>query len=164
MSSSDINFGGVIGRTLSESVPEWTDPPASPEGSPNVVFILLDDTGFAHFGCYGSNVDTPSFDRLAVGGIRYINIHTTALCSPTRACLLTGRNHHSVGMRGLSNWNTGFPNCRGRIASSATTVAEILRAKGYSTFATGKWHLTPMDETSVAGPFEIWPLQRGFDR
>jgi arylsulfatase A-like enzyme len=164
MSSSDINFGGVIGRTLSDSVPEWTDPPAPSEGSPNIVFILLDDTGFAHFGCYGSNIDTPNFDRLANGGIRYSNFHTTALCSPTRACLLTGRNHHSVGMRGLSNWNTGFPNCRGRITSSAATIAEILRTTGYSAFATGKWHLTPMDETSVAGPFDNWPLQRGFDR
>jgi arylsulfatase len=164
MSSNDINFKGNIGRTLKESTPEWTDPPAPPDGSPNVVFILLDDTGFSHFGCYGSNIDTPNFDRLAARGIRYSNFHTTALCSPTRACLLTGRNHHSVGMRGLSNWNTGFPNCRGRVTDSAATMAEILSARGYNTFATGKWHLTPMDETSVAGPFDNWPLQKGFDR
>ena len=129
-----------------------------------MVFILLDDTGFADFGCYGSIIETPNFDRLAAGGVRYRNFHTTALCSPTRACLLTGRNHHSVGMRGLSNFNTGFPNCRGRISSDTATIAEMLRDNGYNTFCTGKWHLAPMDETSVAGPFDNWPLQRGFDR
>jgi arylsulfatase len=163
MSSSDIHFRGVIGRTLKESIPEWTDPPVPPEGSPNIVFIVLDDTGFSHFGCYGSNIDTPNFDRLAAGGIRYNNFHTTALCSPTRACLLTGRNHHSVGMRGLANWNTGFPNCRGRITTAAATIAEILKANGYNTIATGKWHLAPMDESSVTGPFDNWPLGKGFE-
>ena len=164
MASREDNFKGVIGRTIQESTPDWLDPPIPGEGSPNVVFILLDDTGFGHFGCYGSDIETPNFDRLAGNGIRYSNFHTTALCSPTRACLLTGRNHHSVGMRGLANWNNGFPNCRSRIAKNTATVAEILRTVGYSTFATGKWHLTPMDETSGAGPFDQWPLSRGFDR
>ena len=129
-----------------------------------MVIILFDDTGFSHFGCYGSSIETPNIDRLAANGLRYRNYHTTALCSPTRACLLTGRNHHSVGMRGLSNFDTGFPNCTGSITKSAATLAEILGAQGYATLATGKWHLTPMVETSGAGPFDQWPLSRGFNR
>jgi arylsulfatase len=157
-------FKGRIGPTITESKPWWPDLPQPRDGAPNVVVILFDDTGFSHFGCYGSTIDTPNIDRLARGGLRYTNFHTTALCSPTRAALLTGRNHHSVGMRGLSNWNTGFPNCTGTITKSAATLAEQLRPSGYSTFAVGKWHLTPMEETSAAGPYDQWPLGRGFDR
>ena len=156
--------GQTIGRTAEESTPWWPDPVLPPEGTPNVVVILLDDTGFAHLSCFGSVIPTPNFDRLADRGLRYTNFHTTALCSPTRACLLTGRNHHSVGMRALSNFDTGFPNMRGRIAKSAGTVAEVLQDEGFSTFAVGKWHLAPMREASAAGPFTDWPLQRGFDR
>ena len=115
--------------------------------------ILLDDTGFSHFGCYGSDIDTPHFDTLAKGGLRYTGFHTTALCSPTRACLMTGRNHHAVGMRALSNYDTGFPNMRGHITPHATTVAEILHENGYSTFAVGKWHLAPSQHESAAGAF-----------
>jgi arylsulfatase len=129
-----------------------------------VLVIVLDDTGFSHLGCYGSDIDTPNLDRLAAEGLRYTNFHTTALCSPSRACLLTGRDHHAVGMRGLSNWSSGFPNCTGRIDRSAATLAEVLRDVGYSTLAVGKWHLAPMEETSPAGPFDEWPLGRGFDR
>ena len=157
-------FKGKIGRTVKESTPWWPDPKRSEDGSPNVVVILLDDTGFGHFGCYGSTIETPNFDRLAGGGLRYNNFHTTALCSPTRASLLTGRNHHTVGMRGLSNFDTGYPNMRGCISPHAATIAEILREEGYATFAAGKWHLAPMEEASTAGPFDNWPLQRGFDR
>ena len=157
------DFGGVIGRTAAESTPWW--PPAPDlEGKPNVVVILFDDTGFAHFGCYGSSIDTPNIDRLAANGLRYTNFHTTALCSPTRASLLTGRNHHTVGMRAISNFDTGYPHMRGRISHNAATVAELLQESGYATFALGKWHLCPMAETSPAGPFDDWPLQRGFDR
>ncbi|MCB9392819.1 MAG: arylsulfatase [Acidimicrobiaceae bacterium] len=126
--------------------------------------IVLDDLGFAHFGSYGSTLATPHVDRLAAGGLRYTGFHTTALCSPTRAALLTGRNHHSVGMRGVSNWNTGFPHMRGGISRRAATLAEVLREHGYATFATGKWHLAPMEETSAAGPHHNWPLQKGFDK
>ncbi len=157
-------FEGVIGRTYDKSIPWWPAPKWSEEGKPNVVIILLDDTGFAHFGCYGSSIETPNINRLAEGGLRYTNFHTTALCSPTRACLLTGRNHHTVGMRAVSNFDSGFPHMRGYITPHATTIAEILREEGYATFAVGKWHLTPMMEASPAGPFENWPLQRGFDR
>ncbi len=161
--SAGEEFRGRIGRTVYESEPWWPEL-AVPAGKPNIVLIVLDDTGFAHLGCYGSTIETPVVDRLAANGLRYTSFHTTALCSPTRACLLTGRNHHAVGMRGVSNMDTGFPNMRGYLPRSSATVAEIAREQGYATFATGKWHLTPMAECTAAGPFRNWPLQRGFDR
>jgi arylsulfatase A-like enzyme len=157
-------FKGAIGRTYKDSTPWWPEPKRSGDGSPNVLLILFDDTGFSHFGCYGSTIETPNIDRLAAGGLRFTNFHTTALCSPTRACLLTGRNHHTVGMRGLANFNTGFPNMRGCITPHAATIAEMLREEGYATMAAGKWHLAQMEQASTAGPFDHWPLQRGFDR
>ncbi|MDH4144159.1 MAG: arylsulfatase [Acidimicrobiia bacterium] len=157
-------FQGTIRRTVEESEPWWPEPVLPPPGSPNIVVVLLDDTGFSHLSCFGSLIDTPNFDRLASRGLRFTNFHTTALCSPTRACLLTGRNHHSVGMRALSNFDTGFPNMRGRIAPSAATLGELLQPLGYATFAVGKWHLAPMKEASAAGPYTHWPCQRGFDR
>jgi arylsulfatase len=126
--------------------------------------IVLDDTGFAHLGCYGSDIETPNIDRLASNGLRFTNFHTTALCSPTRASLLSGRNHHSVGMRFLSNTDTGFSNCRGVISPQAGTIAEILQSNGYATFALGKWHLANMEDCSPSGPMTHWPLGRGFDR
>jgi arylsulfatase A-like enzyme len=160
---SGEDFQGVIGRTYADSKPWW--PPARfKHGAPNVVLVVLDDTGFSHLGCYGSTIATPNIDALAADGLRYTGFHTTALCSPTRACLLTGRNHHAVGMRAISNFDTGFPNMRGAIPRSAATLAEILRDQGYATFATGKWHLAPMAECSAAGPYANWPLQKGFDR
>lgn len=160
---SGEDFQGVIGRTVADSQPWW---PASKikAGSPNVVLVVLDDTGFSHFGCYGSTLATPNIDALAAGGLRFTSFHTTALCSPTRACLLTGRNHHAVGMRAISNFDTGYPNMRGAIPRSAATLAEILRDNGYGAFAAGKWHLAPMSECSAAGPYTNWPLQKGFDR
>ena len=153
-----------VALTAAESTPWWAPPVRPPEGAPNVVIIALDDTGFAQLGCFGSDIDTPNIDRLAEGGLRYTNFHTTALCSPTRACLLTGRNHHSVGMRFVSNVDTGFSNCRGVISPSAATLAEILNQQGYGTFALGKWHLATLEDCSPAGPMDHWPLQRGFDR
>lgn len=152
------------GVTAAESTPGWDDRAASPTDAPNVVVIVFDDTGFSHFGCFGSDIETPNIDRLAAGGLRYTNFHTTALCSPTRASLLSGRNHHSVGMRFLSNVDTGFSNCRGVISPSAATLAEVLSSNGYATFALGKWHLANMEDCGPAGPFDHWPLQRGFDR
>jgi arylsulfatase A-like enzyme len=156
-------FQGHIGRTYRESTPWWPHPPKG-LGGQNVVMIVLDDVGFAHFGCYGSTLRTPTLDALAANGLRYTSFHTTALCSPTRAALLTGRNHHSVGMRGVSNWSTGFPHMRGGISPRAATLPELLRQHGYATFATGKWHLAPMEDTSAAGPFHNWPVQQGFDK
>ena len=160
---NEPDFRGHIGRTYRESTPSWPDPPAGLGGS-NIVLVVLDDTGFGHFGCYGSELATPHIDALAEGGLRYTGFHTTALCSPSRAALLTGRNPHAVGMRGVSNWNTGFPHMRGGISPRAATVAELLRAQGYATYAAGKWHLAPMEECSAAGPHTNWPLQKGFDR
>jgi arylsulfatase len=125
---------------------------------------VFDDVGFADFGCFGSEIETPNIDGLAAAGLRFNNFHTTALCSPTRSSLLTGRNHHSVGMAVVSNWDTGFPGARGRVAHSAGTLAEMLSARGYHTFAVGKWHLAPTDETTAVGPYDHWPCQRGFDR
>jgi arylsulfatase len=126
--------------------------------------MLFDDLGFSHLGCFGSTIDTPNIDRLAEQGLRYTNFHVTPLCSPTRAALLTGRNHHAVGMRGVSNFDSGFPHMRGHISNHAATVAEVVREEGYTTFALGKWHLCPMVDASPAGPYDQWPLQRGFDR
>ena len=158
------DYKGVIGRTHAESTPWW--PPAVHPGddAPNVVVILFDDLGFSHFNCFGSDLVTPNIDKLAENGLRFSNFHVTPLCSPTRAALLTGRNHHTVGMRSIANFNTGYPHMTGRISEHATTMAEVLRDVGYTTFALGKWHLCPMDEASAAGPYDAWPLQRGFDR
>ena len=157
-------FAGVIGRTFDESTPAWPQRAHPGEEAPNVVVILIDDLGFGHFGCYGSNIDTPNIDRLAADGLRYTNFHVTPLCSPTRAALLTGRNHHEVGMRSVANFNTGFPNMRGHVSNHAATMAEVLRDEGYTTFAVGKWHLCQMEDASAAGPYDQWPCQRGFDR
>ncbi len=157
-------FDGVIGRTLAESTASFEEYPHPGPAAPNVVVVLLDDTGFAQFGCYGSTIDTPNVDALAKGGLQFTNFHVTPLCSPTRAALLTGRSQHAVGMRGVSNFNTGFPNMTGHISNHAATMAEVLQAEGYATFALGKWHLAPMEQTSAAGPFQQWPLGRGFDR
>lgn len=164
MAIGDPEFRGRIGQTIAQSEPWWPEPPRPPRQAPNIVMIVLDDTGFAHFGCYGSDINTPTIDRLAASGLQYSNFHTTALCSPSRACLLTGRNHHAVGMRGVSNFDTGFPNMRGAITRRAATVAELLRSHGYATYSAGKWHLAPMHECSAAGPHDNWPLQKGFDR
>ena len=128
-------FEGTIGRTQAESTPWWPTPRTPATTPPNVIVILLDDTGFAQFGCYGSDMSTPNIDRLAAGGLRYTNFHVTPLCSPTRAALLTGRNHHEVGMRSISNFSSGYPHMRGHISDHAATVAEVLRDEGYTTFA-----------------------------
>lgn len=157
-------FEGTIGRTLADSKPWFDDPSPPRDGAPNVVMILLDDTGFAQFGCYGSDIDTAHIDALAANGLQFTNFHVTPLCSPTRAALLTGRSQHAVGMRSVSNFRTGFPHQLGHIANNAATVAEVLREEGYATFCVGKWHLAPMEQCSAAGPFAQWPLARGFDR
>lgn len=159
-----VAFPGTIGRTYRESEP-WLEPiNAAPHGAPNVVVIVLDDVGFAHLGCYGSTIETPNIDRLAAGGRRYNNFHTTAMCSPTRASLLTGREHHAVGMGLISDMGTGYPGYNGQVTRSAATLAEMLQPAGYSTFAIGKWHLTRAREMTAAGPFGQWPLGRGFER
>ncbi len=157
-------FEGRIGRVLAESEPWFEEPPHPGESSPNVVIVLLDDTGFAQFGCYGSTIDTSNVDALAAGGLQFTNFHVTPLCSPTRASLLTGRSQHAVGMRTISNFRTGFPHQLGHISNHAATLAEVLRMEGYTTLCAGKWHLAPMEQCSAAGPYDQWPLGRGFDR
>ena len=126
--------------------------------------IVLDDVGYGHLGCYGGPIDTPNLDRLASEGVRYTDFHTTALCSPTRAALLTGRNHHSVGLAAITEGATGFPSSFGSIPKSAATIAEVLKQNGYNTFAFGKWHLAPYTAYTAGGPFDRWPLGMGFEK
>ncbi|MGL4379075.1 MAG: arylsulfatase [Microcoleaceae cyanobacterium] len=157
-------FNGVIGRTVDQSSPAWPKPLRAKEGAPNVLFIILDDTGFGQLGCYGSPIETPVLDSLAANGLRYNNMHTTALCSPTRTCILTGRNHHSNGMSCITEGSTGFPGGNGYIPFENGFLSEMLLQQGYNTYAIGKWHLTPADQISAAGPYDRWPLGRGFER
>jgi arylsulfatase len=157
-------FKGVIGDDWRTSTPWWPPDPEPPAGAPNVLLIILDDVGFAQLGCYGSDIETPNIDRLAASGVRLTNFHTTALCSPTRSCVLTGRNHHRNGMARVADLAVGYPGYCGRIPRENGFLSEILREHGYSTFALGKWHLTPDDETNMAGDRSSWPLGRGFDR
>jgi arylsulfatase A-like enzyme len=161
---SGSTFPGVIGRTTDVSTPAWPEPVRARDGAPNVMFIVLDDTGYSQFGCYGSSIETPSIDALAAAGLLYTSMHTTALCSPSRSCVMTGRNHHSNGMAGISEMATGFPGYNARIPFENGFLSEILLAHGYSTFHVGKWHLMPSEFSSAAGPFDRWPLGRGFER
>ena len=157
-------FPGVIGRTVDRSTPAWPKPVLAKLGAPNVLFVILDDTGFGQLGCYGSPIATPNLDGLAAGGLRYSNMHTTALCSPTRSCIVTGRNHHSNAMSCITEGATGYPGCDGNIPFENGFLSEILLQHGYNTFAIGKWHLTPAEQMSSAGPYDRWPLGRGFER
>ncbi len=145
-------------------IPNWSNGPVAPKDSPNVLLVLFDDVGFSDFGCYGSPISTPTIDRLADSGVRYTGFHTTAMCSTTRAALLTGRNHHSTGVGCLANFDSGYPGYRGKISRDAGTLAEILSLQGYRNYMVGKWHVTPLTESGPTGPFDGWPLGRGFDR
>src|SRR5688572_1081043 len=157
-------FPGRLGRTIGESSPAWPEPLRAKEGAPNVLFILLDDTGFGQIGCYGSPINTPSINRLAENGLRYANMHTTALCSPSRSCMLTGRNHHSNAMSCITEGSEGYPGSNGMIPFENGFLSEMLLLHGYNTYAVGKWHLTPAEQISAAGPYDRWPLGRGFER
>lgn len=154
--------GTTVRLSAADSTSERADRPYR-SGAPNVVVVVLDDVGFAQLGCYGSDIATPAIDALADRGVRLTNFHTTAVCSPTRACLLTGRNHHRVGVGMLPDLPMNFPGYTARLPDEAGTLAQILLAEGYATFAVGKWHLTPRDQRSPSGPFENWPLGKGFE-
>ena len=157
-------FNGVIGRTFDVSQPAWPQPLRAKDGAPNVLFIVLDDVGFGQIGCFGGPCETPNLDALAKNGLRYNNMHTTALCSPTRSCLITGRNHHSNAMSCITEGSTGYPGGNGNIPFENGFLSEMLLQHGYNTYAIGKWHLTPADQISAAGPYDRWPLGRGFER
>lgn len=153
-----------IGKTFKDSRPAASDEVMAPKGAPNVVVIILDDLGFADLGCYGGEVSTPHIDALANGGLRYVNFRTTAMCSCTRAALLTGLNHHSAGMGWLADVDSGYPGYRGDLTRQAMTLPEVLRDSGWSTFLTGKWHVNNSESNGPNGPYHNWPTQRGFDR
>ena len=147
-----------------DSTPYWPEEKRPPKDAPNVLYVLFDDTGFAQLGCYGSLVPTPNIDSIAADGLRYNNFHVCALCSPTRASLLTGYNNHTVGYGYLSTADLGFPALSGKIDRKYGFISQTLQASGYSTFAIGKWHLCNEFVMSGAGPFDQWPLARGFDK
>lgn len=156
-------FTGTPGRTMAETKYKYHITDTNPQNAPNVIYILLDDMGFAQLGCYGSSIETPNIDRLANEGLRYNNFHTTAVCSATRTSLLCGANHHTAGCASLIEMKTGCDNnMDGHIKPEYATIAEILKEYGYATFCTGKWHLSA--DQCAAGPIDCWPLQKGFDR
>ncbi|NND74518.1 MAG: arylsulfatase [Ilumatobacter sp.] len=157
-------FDGDIQRLITESTPSRLHVGGAPEGAPNVLLIMLDDVGFGSFGAFGGPVPAPGLDAIVERGLRYNQFHTTALCSPTRAALLTGRNHHSVHMGGITEIANSFPAYDSAIPPEAATIAQVLRLSGYSTSCFGKWHLAPSWEQSPSGPFDRWPTGMGFDR
>ena len=157
-------FPGVIGRTTDESSPAWPAPVRAKQGAPNVLYIVLDDTGFGQLGCFGSPIQTPNLDGIAANGLRYNNMHTTALCSPSRSCILTGRNHHANGMAAITELASGYPGYNGIVPFENGFLSEMLVEHGYNTYAVGKWHLTPSNQETAAGPYTRWPLARGFER
>lgn len=159
----DPKFTGKIGTTYKDSVPSYPQPIKAPTDSPNVLLILLDDVGFGMTSTFGGPVPTPNLDKLAANGISYTRFHTTALCSPTRGALLTGRNHHSIGTGVITEMGTGYPGYTGIIPRSTALVSETLKDNGYATAMFGKWHNTPEPAISPAGPFDRWPTGLGFD-
>lgn len=153
-----------IGLSFKDSRPAHAEEPKAPAGAPNVVVIILDDVGFADLGCYGGELQTPAMDALAGKGLRYTNFRTTAMCSCTRAALLTGLNHHSAGMGWLADIDSGYPGYRGDLTRQNATLAEVLVEAGWSTFLLGKWHVNNADHGGPTGPFHNWPTSRGFER
>ncbi|MEO6924278.1 MAG: sulfatase-like hydrolase/transferase, partial [Bryocella sp.] len=156
-------FTGKIARTFADSTPGTPWEAEAPAGAPNVLLILVDDAGYAQTGTFGALIPTPTLDALAAGGLRYTRFHVTALCSPTRAALLTGRNNHAVGMGTITNLATDFPGYTGAIPKTAALLPQVLQMNGYATAAFGKWHLIPEPEDKVTGPFDHWPTHQGFD-
>jgi Sulfatase len=160
---ADPKFGGVINEKASESKPWWPPRIVPPKGAPNVLLIMTDDVGFGAPGTFGGVIPTPAMDRIAATGLRYTNFHSTSLCSPSRAALITGRNHHSVGFGVVGEVATGFPGYDSIIPIDKGTIGTILRDNGYATAWFGKDHNTPAYQSSQAGPFNQWPNGMGFD-
>src|SRR5215203_819678 len=159
-------FKGVINIDTRDSTPDW-DPyvqPMAQPGAPNVLYIVLDDVGFSAMEPWGGLIETPNINKLAEGGLTYTNWHTTALCSPTRSSLLTGRNHTTNGMACIAEATTGFPGSNGHVPFECATVAEVLGERGWNTYMLGKWHLCPADELNMASTKRNWPVGRGFER
>ena len=156
-------FQGTIGRTYKDSTPDKIPLIKAPAGAPNVLFIMIDDAGFGDWSTFGGQIPTPNLDRIAQAGLRYTSFHTTALCSPTRAAMLTGRNHHSAATGVITEMGSGYPGYSGQIPKSEAMVSEMLRQNGYGTAFFGKNHNIPDWETSVSGPFDRWPTMQGFD-
>jgi arylsulfatase len=152
-----------IGMSHTESRPDYPKPPTAPDGSPNILMVILDDVGYGWFNAFGGLIESPACDKLAARGLRYCCFHTTALCAPTRAALLTGRNHHSVSTGVVQEMATGYPGYSGIIPKSCATIAELLRQNGYACGWWGKNHNVPDNQTSPAGPFDLWPTRMGFD-
>jgi arylsulfatase A-like enzyme len=159
-------FNGKIELDIRDSEPDWGPyaAPTAPEGAPNILYLVWDDTGIATWDCFGGLVNMPTMTRIAERGVRLSQFHTTALCSPTRASLLTGRNATTVGMATIEEFTDGFPNCNGRIPADTALLSEVLNERGYNTYCVGKWHLTPLEESNVAATKRHWPLSRGFER
>jgi arylsulfatase len=159
-------FKGTINVDIRDSQPDWApfEPQRAPERAPNVLYIVLDDVGFSAINCYGGPVETPNIDRIAADGVRYTQFHTTALCSPTRSCLLTGRNHTRNSMACITEAAIGFPNASGTIPPENGMISEILGEQGWNTYIVGKWHLCPTDEMNLASTRRNWPSGRGFER
>ncbi|MUL64008.1 arylsulfatase [Mycobacterium sp. CBMA 234] len=159
-------FQGKIELDIRDSEPDWGPyaAPTAPAGAPNVLYLVWDDTGIATWDCFGGLVDMPAMRRIADRGVRLSQFHTTALCSPTRASLLTGRNATSVGMATIEEFTDGFPNCNGRIPFETALLSEVLAERGWNTYCVGKWHLTPLEESNLAATKRHWPLARGFER
>ena len=156
-------FGGTIARNAAESKPYWPARVVPPKGAPNVLLIMTDDSGFGVPSTFGGVIPTPALDRVAQNGLRYTNFNSTALCSPTRAALITGRNHHSVGFGVISEQSTGYPGYNSFIERNTATIGRILKDNGYRTSWFGKDHNVPAFQASQAGPFDQWPVGMGFE-
>ncbi len=163
LAAPDLPYGGTINLNATQSSPWWQPRIVPPEGAPNILLIMTDDVGFGAPGTFGGVIPTPAMDRVAANGLRYTNFHSTALCSPTRAALITGRNHHSVGFGVVAEQATGYPGYNSVIPKDAASIGEILKQNGYRTSWFGKDHNTPEFQASQAGPFDQWPTGLGFD-
>ena len=157
-------FPGKIGKTIDDSTEAWPVPKSAPDGAPNVLFYVLDDVGYGQLSTFGGLIPTPNLQRIADAVVMYTNFHTTGLCSPTRTCIITGRNHHTNAMGTISEWSTGYPGYNGMMPLKHGFLSEILVEEGYNTYMIGKWHMSVSTYEQASGPYKLWPLGRGFER